>query len=47
MSVGKNQSFFEHSNGEHVSLYRPSSEMYVQENVFVVSFRHFSALVSN
>ena len=39
------QSFFEHSIGELVSLYRPSSEIYVHENIFVVSFNHFSALV--
>ena len=38
---------FQHSTGEHVSLNRPRSEIYVQENIFVVSFHHFSALLSN
>ena len=31
----------QHSTGEHVSLYRQRSEIYVQENIFVVSFHHF------
>ena len=38
------QSFF---NTQQVSLYRPSSEIYAQENIFVVSFHHSSTLVSN
>ena len=33
---------FQHSTREHVSLYRPKSEIYVQENIFVVSFRFVS-----
>ena len=37
---------FEHSTGEQVSLYRPNCEIYAQENIFVVSFHHFSNLVS-
>ena len=37
---------FQHSTGEQESLYRPRTEIYVQENIFVVSFHHFSALVS-
>ena len=41
--VGKTQ----HSTGEQVSLYRASSEIYAQENIFVVSFHQFSDLVSN
>ena len=33
--------------GEQVSLFRPSSEINLQENIFVVSFHHFSAIMSN
>ena len=33
--------------GEQVSLYRPSSEIYVQENIFIISFNHCSTLVWN
>ena len=32
---------FQHSTGEQVSLYRPNSEIYVQENIFVVLFHHY------
>ena len=46
-SLGKNTVVLQHSTGEHVTLYRPNSEIFVQENIFVVSFHNFSALVSN
>ena len=38
---------FQHTTGEHVTMYRPSSDIYVQENIFIISFHHFSALLSN